>query len=106
MGKSLDEIRIMLIQIRERVDVARQEQMCFVERCSVRGDQIDAINVAHEPTPCAERVSEADVVMIGGAGAFSVTDDQPFHEPLATTVRWICEKGIPLLGLLGNLKII
>ena len=99
MGKSLDEIRIMLIQIRERVDVARQEQTCFVERCGVRHDQIDAINVAHEPTPCAERVSEADVVMIGGAGAFSVTHDHSFHEPLANMVRRICEEGTPLFGV-------
>ena len=98
MGKNWQDIRIFLIQIREREDVTKVEHQCYLERCEINADQLDWINVVNEPVIPWERIASCDVVMIGGAGVHSVTKEHPFSEPLTETVQKIHDNDIPLFG--------
>ncbi len=79
MPTPIENARVLLIQVREREDVEKQEQDCFVERCRIRRDQLDAVNLLHDPVPSWDQAKAFDVVMIGGAGVLSVTQDHPFN---------------------------
>lgn len=98
MAKPIENARLLLIQVREREDVEKQEQDCFIERCEIRRDQLDAVNVLHNPVPTWDQAAPYDVVVIGGAGVFSVTQDHPFNDPLTELVKRLCDADRPLFG--------
>ena len=72
MKQSLEDVRIRLIQIRLKPDVELEEQQTFIKRCKIRPDQLLPTNALKDILD--ERVlDDVDAVMIGGAGAYSVT---------------------------------
>lgn len=89
---------ILLIQVREREDVAAQERACFIRRCGVEPHELTAVNVALEPSPMWATVAGARAVIIGGAAIYSVTEDQPFSGPLAEIVLRLVDADRPLFG--------
>ena len=91
-------LRLVLLQIREDIIPLRQEQRCFIERCRVARRQFKFINIVDTPTVSWKDVEDAHAVMIGGAGAYSVTHAHPFTESLADLVREIIERDRPLFG--------
>jgi GMP synthase (glutamine-hydrolysing) len=91
-------LRVLLLQIRERVDVEQQEQRCFIERCSITPDKLDAFNLVRDHRVPWDRVQAADCVIIGGAGIYSATKDYAFSDPLADTIQRIHDAGMPLFG--------
>ena len=99
MGTPRTHLRIALIQLRKHRASQVQEQSCFIERCQVARRQFDFFNVANDPSIRWKDVENAHAILIGGAGSFSVTQDEPFTEPMVDLVREIIERGRPLLGV-------
>jgi GMP synthase (glutamine-hydrolysing) len=76
----------------------KQEQSCFIERCRVARRQFDFINLVDNPEIRWHHVKDAHAVLIGGAGAFSVTREHPFTAPLRDVMRRVIEDGRPVFG--------
>jgi GMP synthase (glutamine-hydrolysing) len=97
MAPSYDQLRVRLIQVRERPAVIREEQETFVERCALRPDQFVVTNAL------TDRLNDAlldgvDAVMIGGAGAYSVTHTYPWTASLVRVVQTCYDRRLPLFG--------
>ena len=90
--------RVLLIQVRSHPAAKAQEQLCFLERCGLTADRLDAANVVEDPEIPWERVARADAVFMGGAGAHSVTHEYPFTAPLRDLVLRIVDEGPPFFG--------
>ena len=88
----------MLLQIRNDLVPLKQEQSCFIERCRVARHQIRFINLVEDPEIRWRHVEDAHAVLIGGAGAFSVTAHHPFTAPLADVVQRLIDEDRPLFG--------
>ena len=98
MGTPRTRLRLVLIQIRSHQASLLQEQSCFIERCQVARRQIRFINVVDRPDVSWSEVEDAHAVLIGGAGAFSVTQNHPFTAPLEDLVRELIERDRPVFG--------
>ncbi len=97
MAPSYDQLRVRLIQIRERPAVLREEQDTFRERCRLRPDQLAVTNALTDPLD--DGVLEGvDAVMIGGAGAYSVTHTYPWTADLIALVTSCYDRHLPLFG--------
>ena len=88
----------MLLQIRNDLVPLKQEQSCFIERCRVARHQIRFINLVENPEIRWRHVEDAHAVLIGGAGAFSVTGQHPFTAPLRDVVHRLIDDDRPLFG--------
>ena len=91
-------LRLVLLQVRNELVSLRQEQSCFIERCRVARHQFRFINLVDEPELRWHHVEDAHAVLIGGAGAFSVTGHHPFTDPLRRVVERLIADGRPLFG--------
>ncbi len=95
----IDELRVLLIQIRESDEVARHEAVSLREITGLRAEQLDAANVAMGSGRVdRERFEAADAVIIGGAAIHSAVDDDGFTDPLLEDIRWLTETRRPLFG--------
>lgn len=92
------QLKLVLIQIREDGVPLRQEQGCFIERCRVARSQFRFINLVDEPEIRWRHVDDAHAVIIGGAGAYSVTQDHPFTQPLRQLLLELIERDRPVFG--------
>lgn len=97
MSVALGHIRVLLVQAREAPDMERQEQQCFIERCNIDPSQILPLNVLREPIDVS-RLEDVDVMMIGGAGAFSATEDYHWMPTLLAFVREAIDRSLPTFG--------
>lgn len=97
MASSFDELRVRLIQIRLEPHVEHEEQETFLKRTLLRRDQLLVTNAIRDQlTP---GVTEGiDAVLIGGAGAFSVTRTYVWTQDLIDLVHYIHDHDIPLFG--------
>ncbi len=98
MATPRTRLRLVLFQVREAPIPLRHEQRCFIERCLVARNHFTFINIVDTPLVSWKDVADAHAVFIGGAGAYSVTEDHPFTEALADLVREIIERDRPLFG--------
>lgn len=94
---SYDLLRVRLIQVRERPAVVREEQTTFLERCALRPDQLVVTN-ALEDRIHPELLDGMDAVLIGGAGAYSVTHTYPWTSALVQLVQACYDRHVPLFG--------
>ena len=94
----LSGLRILLLQIRDEPEVERQEQDCFVHFSGLAPEQFAYRNLVARPNLDADDVKAFDAVIIGGAGAHSVTEEYPFTAPLAAAVARMVDAGQPLFG--------
>jgi GMP synthase (glutamine-hydrolysing) len=92
-------LRLVLIQVRSHPTSLRQEQSAFIEHCGVAPQQMRFVNVVEEPAIAWSDVADAHAVLIGGAGAYSVTHRHPFTEPLTELVLELIERGRPVFGV-------
>lgn len=97
MAPSYDQLRVRLIQVRERPAVIREEQETFLERCALRPDQFAVTNALTDPLG-DDLLDGVDAVMIGGAGAYSVTHTYPWTAPLVGLVHACYDRRFPLFG--------
>lgn len=93
-----ENVQIVLIQVRERVDVEEQERVCFIERLGVRDDQVRTFNLVRDAHLEWSDVADADAVMIGGAGIYTAAKTYPFTRPLEEICRRLVDRGTPFFG--------
>lgn len=91
-------LRLVLLQVRNELVSLKQEQSCFIERCRVARKQFRFINLPEAPQLRWSDVEDAHAVLIGGAGAFSVTREHQFTAPLREVVQPLIEDGRPVFG--------
>lgn len=94
----LASLRLLVLQIRDDPRVERQEQENFVVHSGLATDQFHWINLVENPELSRMDVEGFDAVVIGGAGAHSVTETYPFSAPLAKVVERLAGDGRPLFG--------
>ena len=101
--RALAGLRILLLQIRDEPEVERQEQECFVHFSGLAPEQFSWRNLVARPELAARDVEGFDAVVIGGAGAHSVTEEYPFTGALTDAVeRLVGGSEAPVRLLLGT----
>lgn len=91
-------LRVLVLQIRDDPAVELQERDCFVELSGLARDQFWWRNLVAEPQLSWMDVEGFDAVVIGGAGAHSVTETYPFTAALAKVVERLAAARRPLFG--------
>jgi len=94
----LGGLRILVLQIRDEPRIERQEQECFIDFSGLAPGQFCFRNLVVKPAVAPRDTAGFDAVVIGGAGAHSVTEEYPFTEPLATVVERAVAARQPLFG--------
>lgn len=92
------EPRVLLLQVRDEPRAEEQERLCFLEAAALHPDRLTCHNLVSEPRIEWSRVRAFDVVMVGGAGAHTVTGSYPFTGPLNEVLRRLVEEGRPLFA--------
>ena len=95
---SLAGLKILLLQIRDQPEVERQEQDCFIHFSGLAPGQFSFRNIVDRPDVAPRDVQGFDAVIIGGAGAHSVTEEYPFTAPLVKVVEQLVAARQPLFG--------
>ncbi len=95
--KPLSEIRVLLIQARNTLEMEQQEQSCFVERCRIPLSQFVLVNVVRAPVYPA-LLDEVDAMMIGGAGEYSAHKEYPWMQALLELCRAAHDRHLPTFG--------
>ena len=90
--------RALLLQVRDEPRAEEQERLCFLEAAELPPDRMTCHNLVEEPRLPWSRVREHDVVMVGGAGAHTVTDSYPFSAGLRETLLRLVDEGRPLFA--------
>lgn len=97
MAPSFDRLRVRLIQIRHKPAIIAEEQASFRARTTLREDQL-VITDALTDTLSTALVDDVDAIMIGGAGAFSVTKTYDWTQDLVDLCQACADVGLPLFG--------
>lgn len=90
-------LRLLLVQARNTAAMEVQEQICFQERCRLEASHFVPFNVARAH-PHRTLIDDADALLIGGAGEYSVTRDYPWMPALLDLVRAANERSLPTFG--------
>ena len=90
--------RTLLLQVRDEPKAEEQERLCFLEAAALPPERLTCHNLVAEPRLAWSRVRRFDVVMVGGAGAHTVTASYPFSEPLRDILRQLVDEGRPLFA--------
>ena len=97
MAPDLSRVRVRLVQIRDKPDVLAEERASFAARCGIDAGQLAVTNaLADEITPAL--ADGVDAVMIGGAGAYSVTETYAWTAALAGLCHACADRAVPLFG--------
>jgi GMP synthase (glutamine-hydrolysing) len=94
----LAALRVVVVQIRDDARVERQERDCFVELSGLDAEQFDWWNVVARPEISWRDLAGYDAIVIGGAGAHSVTETYPFTAPLERAVDRLAADRRPIFG--------
>ncbi len=92
------EPRVLLLQVRDEPRAEEQERLCFVEAAGLPPERLICRNLVRDPRLAWPWVREFDVVMVGGAGAHTVTEDYPFSDALRETLLRLVGEGRPLFA--------
>jgi GMP synthase (glutamine-hydrolysing) len=93
----MDKLRVRLIQVRHLPHIEEDEQRSFLERCKLRPDQLLTTNVLFDRLHDG-LLEDVDAVMIGGAGAHTVTQTYEWTGDLVSFVGKIDDLDLPLFG--------
>jgi len=97
MAPDLSAVRVRLVQIRTNAAVLREEQESFRARCGLGPDAFLLTNALRDDLSPA-LLDGVDAVMIGGAGAYSVTMTYDWTPALIDLCHACADRGIPLFG--------
>lgn len=97
MAPAFDALRIRLVQIRERPAVIAEEQASFQARTRLGPDRFAVTDALRDPLG-PHLLDGVDAVMIGGAGAYSVTDTFGWTAGLIGLCHACADRGLPLFG--------
>ena len=98
MSVDRSQLCLVMLQVRSKPEPMLHEQQCFIEKCGVSRQQMTFINLVDEPDIRWKHVNNAHAVIIGGAGAHSVTDHHAFTEPLKDVILQLIEADRPIFG--------
>ena len=97
MAPDLRRVRLRLVQIRTHPDVLAEERRSFLTRAGLDEDQLEVTNALSDPlTPAL--LDDVDAVMIGGAGAYSVTQTYGWTQALVDLCHACADRELPLFG--------
>ena len=96
MAPDLARVRVLLVQIRERPAVVAEEQASVLKRTGLRRDQLAVASALADDLSGA--LDGADAVVIGGAGAYSVTQTYPWTQGLVDLCHACADGDVPLFG--------
>lgn len=102
--KNKKDLKILLVQARED-EMADHEFDIIVENSGLAKENFVSFNVVHDKPFDLSKLDEYDGVIIGGAGSYSVLDDEPFIKFLEDIARYCKDKDIPFLGLCFGFQI-
>ena len=91
-------MRVLLLQIRDHAGVEEQERRCFVDCSGLPEERWSFQNLIDDPELDDAELDGFEVVVIGGAGKHSVTEEYEFSDRLAALVRRRVERAQPLFG--------
>ena len=97
MAPDLSRVRVRLIQIRDREAVRLEEQDSFRARTGLDRRQFVVTSALTDALSPA-LLDGVDAVMIGGAGAYSVTETFAWTQPLIDLCLACGDRGMPLFG--------
>ncbi|NOZ77710.1 MAG: type 1 glutamine amidotransferase, partial [Acidobacteria bacterium] len=75
------------------------EREWFRQRCGVGGRAFRTHNLVDRPRITWRDIADADAIIIGGSGEYSVFDDLPFIAPLTEVVLRLAEEARPVFGV-------
>lgn len=90
--------QVVLIQVRDQPHIAEHEANCFAERLGREQVNLTTLNVTREPNVGWSDVADFDAVILGGAGAHTVTEDYDFTAPMTDLVLRLVDEGRPMFG--------
>ena len=90
--------RVLLLQIRDQELPELQERDCFVHFSGLPRERFAFWNLVERPEITGDDCSAFAAVIVGGAGAHSVTDEHPFTAPLGRLVRELTAAERTLFG--------
>ena len=96
---ALDSVRVLLLQARDAADpIITHELDCFVERAGLSHEAFTSLNMVTDPIQ-VRALERADVVMVGGSGAYSVVKGGfDWHEPMLELMREVVARGKPMFA--------
>ena len=90
--------RVLLLQVRDESRAEEQERLCFLEAAELRPERLTCHNLVSEPRLAWSWVRAFDAVMVGGAGAHTVTASYPFSDPLREILLRLVDDRRPLFA--------
>lgn len=98
MSRRVDP-RILLIQARQPEDpILEHEFECFVSQTPLSPEAFTAVNLA-ESSVDADQLDRSDLVMVGGAGDYSIVERGfDWYDHLIEVVDVVCEREIPMFA--------
>lgn len=98
--KQRNQLRILLLQIREDERVRKEELESFTRFCGLDIDQIDVLNVFDTPHFMANVVDEYDGVLVGGASDANVLmpEKYPFVKDCQLLLAHCAESAKPVFA--------
>ena len=97
MSPSFDQLRVRLIQIRERPEVLAEERESFLKRTRLAPEQLAVTNALRDDLSTSV-LGDVDAVLIGGAGAYSVTKTYTWTDSLIDLCTACGDRQMPLFG--------
>lgn len=95
-----EELKTLLIQIRDKPEVREEEHNSFCEFSGLRPDQIDIFNVFDQPHFPDHIVDGYDGVFVGGASEANVLEPErfPFVDNSIELMRYCIDQSIPVFA--------
>lgn len=88
-SRSRDQLKILLLQIRDGEQVRMEEHLSFAEYCGVKPEQIEILNVFDTPAFPMTAADGYDALLVGGASEANVLkpDQFPFIQACQNLIR-------------------
>ncbi|BBB27640.1 type 1 glutamine amidotransferase [Amphritea japonica] len=98
--RNRDQLKILLLQIRDGAQVRMEEHLSFAEYCGVALEQIDILNVFDTPDFPVSAADNYDALLVGGASEANVLkpDQFPFIQACQNLIRHCGETAKPVFA--------
>ena len=90
-----ERLRYLLLQVRDPDDPMRGHEVdCFVEHLRCRSEQVRVVDLLAD-SPDRSALDEADIILLGGSGDYSVAEGGPWLESALGAMRELHELAKP-----------
>lgn len=97
MADRFEDLTVRLLQVRLKPEIEAEEYETFRQRTGLEGHQLIPTNVLRDAL-VPQLLEGVDAIIIGGAGAYSVTRTYNWTDDLIALVHEIRRRRIPLFG--------